>query len=412
MAQVTGQSLAALIQLVMKTPGFSVTEMGPRWKIINQDGGRTLFLARRPPSNNTLKKVYDSLASIGWTEDLAAEFDEEARQRRLDEDRRRNEEKLEMALREASLTDERAAANKQSAAAMARLATSLGYGHQKAVMPIDAGFARDLLEHNRFFVPGRSDRAPVGRCNRPFDKGLRDHYAGQMLRGEWKLTHQGIALDVDGVLVDGQHRLAALVKAAEIDPKVSFVTEITYDLPADTMAVIDTGKSRSAADLLAFEGEANRVVLASAIRLCWIYDTYGPDTAWKQRISRAQMTDYLKGNPELRGAVRLGVSVGRVTTPSSAAAFAYLAGRVYRDAPLDEFFYGIRTGYELPEGDPRGAFRDFNARLKKSAARNRSDRVEQLALLIKTWNKWLQGLTAKNVKWAINEEFPRPIERD
>lgn len=38
-------------------------------------------------------------------------------------------------------------------------------------------------------------------------------WAEAMRRGEWKLTHQGIAISSDGRLIDGQHRLLAIIKA-------------------------------------------------------------------------------------------------------------------------------------------------------------------------------------------------------
>ncbi len=37
--------------------------------------------------------------------------------------------------------------------------------------------------------------------------------ADAMLRGEWKQTHQGIAISPTGKLLDGQHRLLAVVKS-------------------------------------------------------------------------------------------------------------------------------------------------------------------------------------------------------
>lgn len=38
-------------------------------------------------------------------------------------------------------------------------------------------------------------------------------FAEAMSRGEWMVTHQGIAFSSAGVLVDGQHRLAAVIEA-------------------------------------------------------------------------------------------------------------------------------------------------------------------------------------------------------
>ena len=38
-----------------------------------------------------------------------------------------------------------------------------------------------------------------------------ESYARAMRAGQWLLTHQGIAIDTNGELVDGQHRLSAIV---------------------------------------------------------------------------------------------------------------------------------------------------------------------------------------------------------
>jgi len=50
-------------------------------------------------------------------------------------------------------------------------------------------------------------------ANRPISTSVVRGFAEAMRRGEWVVTHQGIAFDVNGVLIDGQHRLAAIVEA-------------------------------------------------------------------------------------------------------------------------------------------------------------------------------------------------------
>jgi hypothetical protein len=61
---------------------------------------------------------------------------------------------------------------------------------------------------------------------------------------EWVVTHQGIAFDKDGRLVDGQHRLLAIVKSGKSTP--IFVTK---NLDKKTYAYIDTGNVRSQTDI-------------------------------------------------------------------------------------------------------------------------------------------------------------------
>jgi hypothetical protein len=70
-------------------------------------------------------------------------------------------------------------------------------------------------------------------------------YAEAMKRGEWKLTHQGIAIDVNGKTVDGQHRLLAVVMSGVTVP-MTVVTGVA----GDVFSVLDIGQKRDIADLL------------------------------------------------------------------------------------------------------------------------------------------------------------------
>jgi len=67
--------------------------------------------------------------------------------------------------------------------------------------------------------------------------------ANAMRRGEWKLTHQGIAISRSGRLLDGQHRLMAIAQSG-IPCKMLVVT----DAPDDSFPVLDLGAKRSLAD--------------------------------------------------------------------------------------------------------------------------------------------------------------------
>lgn len=74
-------------------------------------------------------------------------------------------------------------------------------------------------------------------------------YAQDMIKGKWLITGETIKFDRDGRLIDGQHRLSAII-AAHKTVKIAVVR----DLDADTMLVIDTGKTRSGGDSLAING--------------------------------------------------------------------------------------------------------------------------------------------------------------
>lgn len=118
------------------------------------------------------------------------------------------------------------------------------------------------------------------KCNNGNRKIRENHVrilAGAIRRGEWKLTHQGIAFSESGRLLDGQHRLSAIVEA---DTPVQLV--VVRGLPDDAFMALDIGNRRTTADILALDQKlievanlcgflhtsANRVTPAEASR--WI----------------------------------------------------------------------------------------------------------------------------------------------
>lgn len=84
--------------------------------------------------------------------------------------------------------------------------------------------------------------------NRAMRKFVVAGYAQQMRDGEWKLTHQGVAFDVNGVLIDGQHRLAAIVEAGVIVPMM-----VTVNAPSVSFESLDCGIKRTVADRLVMD---------------------------------------------------------------------------------------------------------------------------------------------------------------
>src|SRR5271166_3173349 len=65
-----------------------------------------------------------------------------------------------------------------------------------------------------------------------------------ILDGSWIITHQGIAIDTDGVLRDGQHRLMAITKANK-----SVKMWVAYDVATDIVLGIDQCGVRNVADI-------------------------------------------------------------------------------------------------------------------------------------------------------------------
>lgn len=102
--------------------------------------------------------------------------------------------------------------------------------------------------------------------NRPLNHAHVRKLVSDYRAGLWKDTHQGIAFDYEGRLLDGQHRLAMVRDLGE-----PVVLNIWYGLDPDAMEGIDQNYKRTAGHMLAAEGvKAGKRIgaLARTILVC------------------------------------------------------------------------------------------------------------------------------------------------
>ena len=82
--------------------------------------------------------------------------------------------------------------------------------------------------------------------NRPLRRTVVENFKGALLRGEYVMTHQGVAFSEAGILMDGQHRLTAISELRD----GSFPMLVTRGLPDDAFKSMDGGVKRTASDAL------------------------------------------------------------------------------------------------------------------------------------------------------------------
>ena len=92
------------------------------------------------------------------------------------------------------------------------------------------------------------------RGNRKMRESTVSSYARDMRNGDWILNHQGLAFNEEGVLVDGQHRLAAVVESGCTVPfMVSTGWPAAEKKRTRLMDTVDRGAARSIADILGLQ---------------------------------------------------------------------------------------------------------------------------------------------------------------
>lgn len=99
--------------------------------------------------------------------------------------------------------------------------------------------------------------------NRSMSSARVHQYAEDMREGAWELTHQSIAFDDDGVLVDGHHRLTAVTVA-----KKPVTMLVARGVASDAYSAIDVGRPRTLADAT----RLSRFIVAP-FRLAWFIST-------------------------------------------------------------------------------------------------------------------------------------------
>lgn len=246
--------------------------------------------------------------------------------------------------------------------------------------------------------------------NRKVDYGIVNYYADQMIRGNWKLSPEGISIDELGRLIDGQHRLLAVIKS---NMTISFV--VLKGFKEDVFPTVNTGKSRSVGDVFSIEGIPNSTIISSGIKLYInlkknfnlkitnnrdlhlsnidLISIYNNDVNLYQDISKKTKSIYSK--------LRL------FTTSEIFSYYIFLIReKKYSIDKIDQFFNQFNT-YSQNE-----TINNLRNRLikDKSTKSSKLKPIHKRALFVKTWNAFILDKNIKSLKYNPEiEVFPELI---
>lgn len=249
--------------------------------------------------------------------------------------------------------------------------------------------------------------------NRKLQRATVSRYAADMREGRWVLTAEPITFDTEGRLMDGQHRLWAVV---ESDVAVDFL--MVEDAPPEGYTVINAGRRRSVADALSVDGVPDAFHTAAAARLCLLYDS-APDRSWdaaKADITQPKLISYIGDNIErLILAAQDSHKFNPIARKKAyATAGLFLIARDAGDAiaSMEPFMTGVHTGADLRMGDARLALRNYlvnetPGRVSKYLSTSQTS----LAIVIRAWNYWLADENVTRLSFR-HHELPMPKVSD
>jgi len=271
------------------------------------------------------------------------------------------------------------------------------------VVMVNAAIAAKMLTFNKPHMAGVKD------TNRRISKATVAKYAKAMLRGEWQLTHQGIGFRKDGTLEDGQHRLEAIVLAAETDPDIAIPLMVTSGLDHGVFQYIDTGQRRKLADVASSAGLKDSFQLAATARLFHTYMTvpYDGIASWSsvKDFSGIMMLDVVEKYPAIIEAVAR-VRNHRCPGNKTALSTGYaLSVELRPDVVADLFMTRVENGQMLSDRDPAYLLRERCLAAVRGG--KNTDKVSQLAWYVKAFNAFAADRTIGQLSLSEREAFPR-----
>ena len=227
--------------------------------------------------------------------------------------------------------------------------------------------------------------------NRNMSLSRVNQLANDMSNGNFKDNGDVFRFDINGNLLDGQHRLAAIVKSGVTLKNAIFIT----GLDPDVMDTIDRGKKRTTGDIASILGYKNSNNVAALAVMHAQYDR--GDFLFKTTVPTSVFEAYLKDNIE---AYNYGISVQRKMMAKGfkvASWFALVISIFYSHSKelAKKFSEGLVSGENLNAGDARLAFREY---LYKTTLRlDNYTKPYFVQTIIKTVNKFFKNEQCKDV---------------
>lgn len=246
--------------------------------------------------------------------------------------------------------------------------------------------------------------------NRSVRKAQVLRYANDMKGGRWKTnTGETIKITNDGTVVDGQHRLLAVIKAG-----VEIEFEVAFNVSSDTFDVLDTGCTRTAGDSFKVSGIRNANAIPAIIQQYHILSTgngVSDDASKSQRLTNAQLLQqYYLNETYWQEVAKKGHlwyrSFSRILKQSwTSGLYAFL--ETLDDNKAFEFMEQLCTGANITH-EVINLLR--NKLISDVQAQRRISQGVKMGLIIKAWNVFRMDKPIKILKFDPKKElFPVAI---
>jgi len=242
--------------------------------------------------------------------------------------------------------------------------------------------------------------------NRPIREHLVKSFAVDMENGDWDDNGETIKFDESGELIDGQHRLLAII---ESNKTVTLL--VVWGVKRRAQDTVDTGAKRTFSDVLSLRGEKNAPVLGAIVRKVCMWED-GMTLGKKVILSNNILFKTLDKYPWLRDvatqASNLAAGSGMM---ASVAGYCWWAFWQISPEDCKGFFERLNDNANSVKGNPIDSLKRKLNDISKNDHERKSD-IWMAAVTIKAWNKFRDGTNWEVVDFrpgGVNpEKLPVP----
>lgn len=239
--------------------------------------------------------------------------------------------------------------------------------------------------------------------NRPLNQQHVNRIANQIIGGKWKFNGDSIKLAKNKDILDGQHRLWAVVEA-----KQPIETVIVRDLEPDSFATIDTlRKPRSGADVLSMHGVTHhRVIISTALQwlIRWQRKTIENFRAPANRVENSDVEQAFVDNPGIMRAAERASKCRGLTSAGMIAFFYFILTNRNPDL-AERMIHTLENPAGVGVNDPF-----FRLRAYLTNTQHKEPLVT-IANMIKAANAAYEGRELRILKWVNQGSSPEPFPR-
>lgn len=247
--------------------------------------------------------------------------------------------------------------------------------------------------------------------NRPLSPSVSARYQADMEAGRWReATPEGLIFDTDGYGISFQHRMRALSNADPVklaknygNPYLRFW--VFVDEPREIFDHIDQGFRRTAAHLIR-EKYASQIA-AGARHLAALADGDRWGMPRYNRITTPETIETYHRWPELAWYLTEVTASNYEAGIASAPHLAVMAqaARTEHRGKIPAWLEGVRTGYNLPPGDPRAHLRSrFRNGFVTTGQGVKRDSM--YAVIVKAWNAYVTDTPMTILMHKVTEPMP------